>query len=341
MKQFRLLLLLAMLLPAAVVADEDDDNDGPAPSRMLKVEGYTAIRLPRIEQERTHVVVQQLEAVTHQSGIEATGRILELEPLLDLRSEYHAARGEYEMAQAAAQATRHGVERLRILHREDSNISARQLQEAEAQAASDQARLTTAKMRLRDVESGALQQWGNRLVSLALEEDSELFSRIVSHKELLVLVTLYPGDRLPEGAERALAAPSGRRGEAREALLISAAPHAGALTQGETWFFRIPGDGLRIGMRLDVRVPREGTGASGVKVPDSALIWHANRLWAYVRQQDELFVRKPLLQYEEIPGGWFVREGLSPGEEVVVSGSQMLFAEEFRSGIPSEDEARE
>jgi hypothetical protein len=94
-------------------------------------------------------------------------------------------------------------------------------------------------------------------------------------------------------------------------------------------------------MRMDAWIPRPGEPSKGVEVPGAAVIWYANKLWVYVQRENGLFVRQPLNEYEETRDGWFVTEGVKPGERVVISGAQMLFSEEFRSAIPSEDEARE
>jgi hypothetical protein len=91
-------------------------------------------------------------------------------------------------------------------------------------------------------------------------------------------------------------------------------------------------------MRLDVWIPAGAQPRRGVEVPGSAVIWHADRPWVYVRTGADLFVRKMLTGHEETRDGWFVGEGLGAGDEIVVAGAQMLYSEEFRARIPDEDE---
>ncbi|MEZ5444736.1 MAG: hypothetical protein R3F45_02990 [Gammaproteobacteria bacterium] len=318
-----------------------DDDDIVVPSRVEKFEGLSAVRMSAEEQRQTGVRVLALTATTYQSETLASGRVLDIQPLVDLRAEFNAARGEQEMARAALAASSRAAERMRVLNREGGNVSARQLQEAVAQAASDNARLAAAERRLEDLRNQAAVQWGPTLVDMALAETSALFDQLVTHQDVLVLVTLRPGEELPDATSFIYVGPTGERTRARKAYLVSPASQTDPAAQGETYFFRTHGSKLRIGMHMDAWIPRPGPAREGVEVPGAAVLWYANKLWVYARHGEELFVRRPLREYEETRDGWFVTDGVTAGEEVVVSGAQMLFSEEFRSAIPSEDEARE
>jgi hypothetical protein len=319
----------------------EHDPETTTPSRLQKVEGLSAIRLTAEEQRQTGVALQTMESTVHLSESLAAGRVLDIQPLVDLRASYSAARGEQEIHRAAIAASGRSVERLRTLNREGGNVSTRQLQEAESQAASDRARLAAAERRMQDIRSQALLTWGEALVEMSLAEDSQLFEQLVTHQDVLVLVTLRRGEELPEGLNFIYVGPSGDRTRARKAYLVSAATQTDPVSQGETYFYRTNASKLRVGMRMDAWIPRPGQPREGVETPGTAVIWYANKLWVYVKSGEELFVRRPLQEYEETRDGWFVTKGLTPGDQIVVGGAQMLFSEEFRSNIPSEDEARE
>lgn len=318
-----------------------EEDDIAVPSRVVKVEGLSAVRMAAEEQQQTGVRVLALTATTHQSETLASGRVLDIQPLVDLRAEFNAARGEQEVARAAVAASSRAAERMRVLNREGGNVSTRQLQEATSQAASDNARLVAAGRRLQDIRNQAIVQWGPTLVDIALAETSTLFEQLITHQDVLVLATLRPGQELPGATSFIYVGPTGERTRARKAYLVSPASRTDPVAQGETYFFRTHGSKLRVGMHMDAWIPRPGPAREGVEVPGTAVIWYANKLWVYVRKGEDLFVRRPLQEYEETRDGWFVTNGVAAGEEVVVSGAQMLFSEEFRSAIPSEDEARE
>ncbi|MCI0439975.1 MAG: hypothetical protein L0177_12720, partial [Chloroflexi bacterium] len=176
---------------------EGDDEDQNVPSRRVKVDGLNAIRLSREEQQQTGVLLQTLKKTSYLSESLAAGLVLDIQPLVDLRANYHAALGEQEVYRAAIAASGRSVERLRRLHREGGNISMRRLQESESQAASDTARLAAAERRVQDVRSQARLQWGETLADTVLAGDSRLFDELVSHREALLLITLRRGEELP------------------------------------------------------------------------------------------------------------------------------------------------
>jgi hypothetical protein len=143
---------------------------------------------------------------------------------------------------------------------------------------------------------------------------------------------------LPQLAKSVYIAHDGVRANARQAILVSEAPTSEASAYGETYFFRASREKLRAGMRLDVWVPLHDKPVNGVLLPLSAIVWHSGKPWVYARTDDELFIRRAVPAHSRFGDAWFVREGLSAGDSVVVSGSQMLLSEEFRWQIPQEDD---
>ena len=66
-----------------------------------------------------------------------------------------------------------------------------------------------------------------------------------------------------------------------------------------------------------------------VVIPEQAVIWYANRRWAYVQIDPGHFARRALAEASRVPGGWFAIRGWRPGERVVVRGAQLIYAQEF------------
>ncbi len=320
-------------------AGAQDDDEGVMPSRVEKVDGLNGVRLSPEAQAHTGLRVEALAAHQYRAESLATGKVLDAGPLLELRVAYNDALREVAAGEAAIAVSARAVERLRVLHREDANVSARQLQEAEAQIAAERARLGGAQARVQAVRNRAAQQWGPELADRVLLGEEALAEQLISREQVLLLLTLRAGEHLGSDADVVLVGPTGDRANARNAFRVG--PAAQTDTQGETWIFRTAGEGLRIAMRLDAWIPQTGVPDAGVEVPATAVIWHANRPWVYVQVEGDLFVRRPLANHAETRAGWFVHDGFAPGDKVVVSGAQMLFSEEFRANIPSEDEARE
>ncbi len=90
-------------------------------------------------------------------------------------------------------------------------------------------------------------------------------------------------------------------------------------------------------MRLIVWIPQSKTVQMGVRLPAESIIWYAGKPWAYVKLSEELFARRSVPRESELDDAWFVRDGFTTDEHIVVSGAQLLLSEEFRWQIPEED----
>jgi len=95
---------------------------------------------------------------------------------------------------------------------------------------------------------------------------------------------------------------------------------------------------LRAGMRVAARIGMGGAAASGVIVPSAAVVWHAGKAWAYVKDEEDSFARFEVSTADEMEGGWFNTTGFDDDDEVVVSGAQLLLSEELKYQIRNENE---
>jgi multidrug efflux pump subunit AcrA (membrane-fusion protein) len=122
------------------------------------------------------------------------------------------------------------------------------------------------------------------------------------------------------------------------ARYVSPAPQTDASLPGATYFYLAEGQALRTGMRVAGQLQLSGKARAGVAVPEAAVVWHGGRAWAYVREDPTTFVRRPVSTAEEIGNAWFNPQGFEPGEQVVVSGAQLLLSEELKFQIRNENE---
>lgn len=109
---------------------------------------------------------------------------------------------------------------------------------------------------------------------------------------------------------------------------------------GAAYFYRAPAAGLRIGNRVVGHLAGAGGSSAGVIVPERAVVWFAARPWIYVRdgKAADIFERTSVSATRLVPGGWFNAAGLEPGQEVVVTGAQLLLSEELEFQIRNENE---
>lgn len=298
--------------------------------------GFTLVLSPK-RQQLGGLQTKPLAAFTSREDTLAYGRVLDIRPLLELRSRYRSAQSELAITEAALQVAQKNHDRLETLHRE-SIVATRELIQAESQLAADEARNLAAVRHIREVREDALQSFGETLFKLAVETESRLFQNLLNHAFVLVLVALPANQSLPGIKSAITLAPSGEQNKSRQARLLAPAPKTEESTQGETWFFETSADGLRTGMRLDAWIPHAGHALQGVLIPLSAVVWHEGQAWVYLKTSQDHFTRRVVKSYRERGEDWFVAEGFVPGQEAVVVGGQMLLSEEQRRIAPRGDD---
>ncbi len=328
----------------------DDENDPPSLSsksshslspatqaeNLSDSIGFRLVLSPD-RQRMGGIKTKALTAASMHTESLAYGKVLDIRSLLELRSRYRTAQSELAIAEAALSVARKNHDRLETLHRE-SIIATRDLIQAESQLAADLARQQAALRHIREVSEEALQTWGEELFKQAVEVESRLIQGLLNHSLVLILIALPATQSLHGNLQGITIAPSGEPNKSRSARLISPAPKTEESTQGETWFFESASNGLRSGMRLDAWIPHTGQASKGVLIPQSAVVWHEGSPWVYLKSGDDGFVRRPVGSHREKGGDWFVADGLSAGEELVVVGGQMLLSEEQRRNTPKGDD---
>ena len=311
--------------------DDDSQISGVAKSAV----GYS-FKLPQNIQRQADIRLTRLEAIRYRSEIHATGQVVDIQPLLDLRSRYHEIQGQQRGTDATLDVRRREYERLQQLHKEAANISGRELQQARLQWESSVVESRAATVRLEDLRHEFIQSWGPELTDLFLG-DSDLFRELSMRTSVLLLVTVV-GDRQIPGMQTAYVSAGDHRESAEEAAYISVAPVTDIRTQGATYFFHAPVSTLRTGMNVDIWIPEADKEQQGTMVPAGAVIWYLDKPWVYVTRDKETFARVEMKKYVVTRQGWFVTEDLKAGDMVVTAGAQMLLSQEFRWSIPNEDE---
>jgi hypothetical protein len=331
------LLILCILARTWMAPPAWADDDERVPAKPLAERGVDAVRLSSDQIAAAGLATRPLEAATRESEITSFGRVLDIQPLLDLRARLRAAQAAREVATAALRLAEKNRGRIQALHRADI-IASRELSQVEAQWQSDRTREEAARWHVDEIRREALNQWGPTLAQLALEGNAELLDSLATHRRVLLQITLPAG---LNPAAKGAAVHVGRdfdRDKAVTAELVSAAPRTDELVQGETWFFHAPAEHLRAGMRVNVWAG-EGIRRHGVSLPPAAVVWQAGRPWVYRDDGGGHFTRLPV--EAEALSTRFVGDGLPPGTRVVVTGAQTLLSEEFKGQIPDEDESTE
>ena len=300
--------------------------------------GRAVVRVPIESQKASGIATQSLKSGTSDAAIEVYGMVMNLQPLAELRGRYLAAAAEARALRAAVAAAESEYQRMEMLHRDDRNVSEQALKSAEARYRTELARQAAAEQGAASIRDAMRSAWGDAITGWATRAGSPTLEALLQQRAFLVQLVL-PYD-LPKAAARGKisVAPAMARETARTARFVADSPQVDPGLPGETYFYRVEGGGFRTGMRVAARVGLSGKPVAGVVVPGPAVVWHAGKAWAYLKQDEQTFARHEVSTVEELNGGWFNAAGFQPGDEVVISGAQLLLSEELKYQIRNENE---
>ncbi|MGH8865432.1 MAG: hypothetical protein ACREVZ_12425 [Burkholderiales bacterium] len=300
--------------------------------------GRAVVHVPTESQKASGIATQALKAGSSEEAIEVYGMVMNLQPLAELRGRYLAAAAEARALRAAVAAAESEYQRMEMLYRDDRNVSEQALKSVEARYRAELARQTAAEQGAASIRDAMRSAWGDAITGWATHPDSPILEAQLQQRAFLVQLVL-PYD-LPKSAARGRisVAPVMARENARVARFVADSPQVDPGLPGETYFYVVDGGGFRAGMRVAARVGLGGAPVAGVIVPAQAVVWHAGKAWAYVKQDEQTFARYEVSAAEELDGGWFSAGGFQAGDEVVVSGAQLLLSEELKYQIRNENE---
>ncbi|MDA8383373.1 MAG: hypothetical protein M0037_09990 [Betaproteobacteria bacterium] len=296
------------------------------PPTTTTVHGLKVVVLDPAVQTQAGIRTRALAPTRYRRHIRAYGLVLDPRRLLVWRGRYAAALGRLGVAHAVATTSQREYERLRLLNRDDHNVSLKAVQAAQGTCESARARLAAARANVASLQQTAVAQWGPVLTRWALRQAAGPLTRLFNGQDALVLVTLPLGLAVP--SMPAVVRVNNGNGAGAAATLISASPQSDPSIPGETYFYLMPARGVRLGMRVAVAVPLVGRTHRGVVLPNSAVLWYAGQAWVYRQTTTTHFVRHRVSTQVPMRGGWFETD-LKPGQRVVTQGAQLLLSQEM------------
>jgi multidrug efflux pump subunit AcrA (membrane-fusion protein) len=102
--------------------------------------------------------------------------------------------------------------------------------------------------------------------------------------------------------------------------------------QGRGFFFLVDPNTSKLaqGAAVSGLLTLPGEAQSGVAVPREAVIRYNGATWVYRQTSNETFERLRTTLDRPLENGWFVREGLKPGDKLVTAGAQQMLSEELK-----------
>jgi len=89
---------------------------------------------------------------------------------------------------------------------------------------------------------------------------------------------------------------------------------------------------LAPGAAVTAYVSVAGEPLTGVAVPSSAILRHQGGMWVFVETDGTNFTRRLIEPVQPVKDGWFVTNGISAGDHVVVTGAQTVFSDQLKAG---------
>lgn len=312
---------------------DEDSNDAPieAASRIGRQNGRTILTFDEQAQKANDIVVSALGAVRYSASEQANGVVLDLQPLLDLKTSLAAAQAELAKARASAQASAAEYKRLRGLNENSQNVAQKTVEAARAAAESDEATVQNAQQSLANLENSMELRWGKVLAGW-IQHGSPQLEALLAQKEFLLQVASAAS---AEPREAVLTLPDGSHAAAE---LIGALPQVDPRLQAPSVLYLVAARPEIVpGMYLAVSLP-SGPRSNGVLVPYGAIVWIDGNAWCYIETDPGKFMRTVVPTGNPAPAGWFVSQGIAAGAKVVTAGAQTLYSEEFRSQIQTDED---
>lgn len=325
------------LIPSIVLADDDDAPSSAAQSKQAGPNAAPdALQLDQAAQKLAGIQTQTLVTVRQTPEFTAYGTVLNPEPLLSIRQQFLAANAQQDSAQARYSEAAQNLNRTRDLHQQDI-VSTRRLQEQQAIWQADKANLAANSYQQQLIAANSRLVWGDTLSNWFTKAQDKNAAQLLEHRAQLLQITLPANSRLDPGVKLIHIQERGQRQAALPAALISAAPQVDPVSQGPRYFFKCADCRLPFGTHITAWIPEGGQISEGVNIPQSALIWHLGQAFVFIKTDAEHFSRRPLKQYTSDSQGYFVADGLLPGEEIVTTGAQTLLSQQLKGLIPDED----
>ena len=323
------LLLLTFLGACQNHLDKDDEvrhaqaKNGPA---QISVEnGEAVLALDTATQSRLGLQVATLTATVTRAEFTRPAVVLPIQDLATFRNTYIAAQTQLQKSRVESDVARKEYARLKTLSGQDHNISEKSLQSAECTLKASEVDERAGEQQLNLQQSIVRQEWGGVASKWALEDSPE-FQRILDQRDVLVQVTMPPDANVGMPKTISLEIPGMTR---TGASLVSPFPRVDPRIQGRSFLYVAPAArGLTPGMNLVAHLSVGGQ-IRGLIVPTSAVVWSEGKAWVYQQTASDRFTRRVVPTEVPVERGFFVAQGFSPRDKVVIEGAQALLSEEM------------
>ncbi len=313
-------------------AEAERESPVKVTSRLSSEDGRAVLSFDDAAQRANAIGTSVLYTTRQQLQGQATGVVVQLQPLLDLKASYNTPRTDLLRTRATARASAAEYARLLQLNQDGKNASDKAVEAARATAESDAALVENAQQAITVLNGSALLHWGP-IVAGWMERNSPEFDALLLQRRFLLQVTSTTDAPFSAPKQATVQLGDGTRTQAN---LVSVIPQLDPRLQVPSLLYMIGAHpGLVPGVNLSVFLP-SGTVESGVVIPSPAVVWSQGTPWCYAEEPPGKFTRRAVDTSNPVANGWFVRKGFQTGDRVVTMGAQTVLSEESRSQIQAD-----
>lgn len=299
--------------------EQEREKPVAAPTRVSRSpQGEIILTLDSETQRRIGLALAPLSAAEHRAMRQGFARVLDATPLTPLLNELTLAR----INQAASEKE---LARAKVLAAQ-SNLSERALLTVESTAGRD-------RLAVQATEDKLALAFGRELANRA--DLPQLSRSLASLEAALIRVDLSAGETLPAPPTKAQIFAPANEAELFEAEFIGPATRIEPEFQGQAFLYLVSRTNRRLvpGANLTALLELSGKASSGVIISREAVVRSDGRGWAFVQTGADTFTRREVPLLRPTSNGWFAAEVFKPGENVVVTGAQVLLSEVGKASI--------
>jgi len=299
--------------------EQEREKPVAAPSRVSRSpQGEIVLTFDAETQKRIGLVVAPLSAAEHRATRQGFAHVLDATSLTPLLNELALARTNLA-------ASEKELTRARVLAAQ-TNLSEKALLAAENAAGRD-------RLAVQATDDKLTLAFGRELANRA--DLPQLSRSLASLTGALVRVDLAAGESLPTPAAKARLFAPANEAALFEGELIGPATSTEQEFQGQAFLYLVSQTNRRLapGANLTALLELPGNASPGAVVPRAAVVRSEGRGWAFVQTGNDTFTRREVALTRPTSDGWFVVEGFKPGENVVVTGAQVLLSEMGKAAI--------
>jgi len=301
-------------------AKEADTKGAGAKEGEAKKEESRQVELTPEQAAKLGIATTPVQSARYAGTAEGFGAILSHDLVAQAAAELHTSVAASRLSDAA-------LARAKRLADTPGALGADVVENAERQQAADQSAVQLARRKLTSLLGVAF--------PLRDGADSEL-ERLADGSHKLARIT-FPVDAVLQGMPKVLRVSSidAAGGTAWNAHTVWAAPQDPSLP-GRSMFAILTESTLAEGAR--VRAQAESDAAIlGAVVPEPAVVVADGLYWCYVKKDEDVYQRVAIDTSRPLGEGYFVGDGIAPGQEVVTAGAGSLLARELNASTASQD----